>query len=85
MDRYWAPVKSELKSTKKVSQNTEDFKRIYAHCSKKVTEEAMKSLTEGLLKMVHNFIISGYNYKSYIFLWSVINYKLNIKRMKTLR
>lgn len=56
VERYWALVKRELKSTKKVSRNIEDFKRRWSNCSKKVSETTIKSLMEGFPKKVHEFI-----------------------------
>lgn len=58
VERYWALVKRELKSTKKVSKSVVDFKRRWTTCSSKVTESTIKTLMEGFPKRVQNFITS---------------------------
>lgn len=59
VERYWALVKRELKGTKKVSQDMQDFKRRWTTCSKKVTETTIKALMGGFPEKVDNFVRSG--------------------------
>lgn len=56
VERYWALVKRNMKSTKKVSKDISDFKLKWTTCSKKVTEETLKSLMGGIPEKVNNFI-----------------------------
>lgn len=58
IERYWALAKRELKTTKKVAKNLVDFKQKWNTASRKVTEETIKNLMEGVPEKIKMFIKS---------------------------
>ena len=56
IERYWALVKRELKSTKKVTDNVKNFSQKWKLSSKKIAESTIETLMEGIPDKVKQFI-----------------------------
>ena len=56
VERYWALVKREMKSTKEVVDNVKNFSRKWNLSSKKITENTIKALMGGIPEKTKKFI-----------------------------
>lgn len=55
IERYWALIKRELKTTKKEARNIKDFRNKWKAATKKVPETTVKALMKGLSEKVKDF------------------------------
>lgn len=58
IERYWALVKRELKTTQRVSKDVVDFRRKWCAASQRIKEDTVKALMKGVAEKVNNFIIN---------------------------
>jgi len=56
IERYWALVKKHLKTTKGSAQNKNDFGKKWSSSTKKVDEDTVKTIMEGIPEKVKIFI-----------------------------
>lgn len=61
IERYWALVKRELKSTGKEAKNMQDFKNKWNAATRKVTETTVKALMEGIPEKLNEFCNNSNN------------------------
>lgn len=56
IERYWALIKREMKSTKKVAKNIEDFKGKWSAAALRLSDTTIKRLMEGVPEKIKIFI-----------------------------